>query len=514
MPMRKGQRTTTARVIGGLRHKVFSTEAVSRQSGRITRGNDRAVHETIPTIATFFAVVIGVPLLGLLGATLIESARSDDLRKRLGVDKLYLIPFLVAAVLWAVIALVLFVGLVTLILDVLNETTPKPKDDPALWEFRFKLVQITALTTVLGAVVALPITMSRLRLTRKQTETATESLFNDKINAATKGLYARRQVTKAVAPGGSYKLHQDFWQDDIVQRCAAIDRLEGLAKEKPTEVPRIARLLSVYVRELGDEVPAVTPPGDATPDELGEWAYALPKLRSDMEKAAQTLGRLAKIETVMLEDGEIDLRGANLQRADLNGLKFEKALLSGARLQGANLSQAHLQKADLVGAQMHGVNAFKAHLQGSNLEKAQLQGANCHNTYFGGANMLRADLQGAELDNAQMQHSNLWRAKMQAAILFQAQMQGCDLTNVRTNPQTSFSEAVLKGACVGGMDFAVLKDSSSSLEDVFGHKKMVLPDDVSYPEHWAEGYTLFSEFRKQWRAWQATLSAGWDQPEE
>ena len=45
----------------------------------------------------------------------------------------------------------------------------------------------------------------------------------------------------------------------------------------------------------------------------------------------------------LLENGEIDLRGANLQRADLNGLHFEKALLTGAHLQGASLRRARLR---------------------------------------------------------------------------------------------------------------------------------------------------------------------------
>lgn len=280
------------------------------------------------------------------------------LRDALGMTPLHPVILLVTVFLWTAIALILVSGLFGLILDLLNDIAPerpipgdteeaqKLKDD-AVWQFRFKLIHLTALTTVLGAVIALPFTLVRLGLTQEQTKTARDALFNEKINAATQGLYARRQVTKRKRKDG----FQHIWQDDIVQRAAAIDRLEGLADENRNDVPRIARLLSVYVRELSDEVPAIAPPGDATPTELRDWANKLPKLRSDMEKAAQTLGRLNTLAETPLANGEIDLRGANVQNADLKNLDFGKALLSETQLQGANLGGAELQGATLGGAQ-------------------------------------------------------------------------------------------------------------------------------------------------------------------
>jgi len=44
--------------------------------------------------------------------------------------------------------------------------------------------------------------------------------------------------------------------DDLVTRNAAIDRLEGLPEERPEAVRRIARMLSVCVRESSREYPA------------------------------------------------------------------------------------------------------------------------------------------------------------------------------------------------------------------------------------------------------------------
>ena len=45
----------------------------------------------------------------------------------------------------------------------------------------------------------------------------------------------------------------------------------GLAQEKPDEAIRIARLLSIYVRELSQH-PAKPVPTDVSPEDLRRWA--------------------------------------------------------------------------------------------------------------------------------------------------------------------------------------------------------------------------------------------------
>jgi uncharacterized protein YjbI with pentapeptide repeats len=407
--------------------------------------------------------------------------RNDGLRAKLGVPGFHFVPFFMCAALWTAITIVLIAGLFGLILDVLADVVPDPDTDREVWNFRFKLIQITALTTVLGAVIALPFTLLRLGLSQKQTETARESLFNEKINAATQGLYARRQVSE---PGKDGQ-HLDLWQDDIVQRNAAIDRLQGLAEENADEVPRIARLLSVYVRELSNELPAQTVPEDASKEELREWVTKLPKLRSDPEKAAQTLGRLRARATAPLDSGEIDLRSANLQRADLSNLDFGKAHLMQAQLQGAGLWGAQLQGADLWGAQLQGADLVGAELQGANLEIAQLQGA------------------------------NLMLAKLQGANLLVAQLQGADLERARFDASTSLRGATLRGAAVRAVDFNNVAQIIDHIADVFGDATTTLPDGITpdqdtWPDHWPKQELDWQDFRDQWHAWQATLPAGWD----
>ena len=279
------------------------------------------------------------------------------------------------------------------------------------------------LGALMVALLGTPFLVWRTAVAQASARTAELALFNEKINAATEGLHAMRQNTLRDEEGNIALQDgqpQSIWEADITRRNAAIDALHGLAEERPAETTRIARMLSVYVRELSREVPAEPVPDDKSPDELREWADTLKPKRSDMEKAVQTLGRLRKI-TPDLAPSDIDLTGANLQGMNLGGLDFTKATLSRAQLQGAFLFQAQMKGAFLTEAQM----------QGAHLSEAQLQGA------F----LFQAQMKGASLTEAQMKGVDLWEAQLQGAFLFQAQMQGADL-----------SEAQMQGADLRGAD--------------------------------------------------------------
>lgn len=243
---------------------------------------------------------------------------------------------------------------------------------------------------VLAAIIGLPFLVWRSVVAQKQVDTAAEALFNDKINAAADDLHARRLAT--MNPGENEN-RWDCWQDDIVRRNAAIDRLEGLAIEQPDVAPRIARLLSIYVRELSGEHPPQVAPEAATPGELREWAWGLRACRSDMENAAQTLGRLQAITGADPEQVKIDLRGANLQGFDLQGAIFKEARLQGAQMQGAYLYGAQMQGADLSLAQMQGADLSWAAMDAAtSLTDAALRGAALRGVGFSGAAISQAQV--------------------------------------------------------------------------------------------------------------------------
>ena len=273
--------------------------------------------------------------------------------------------------------------------------------------------------------IGAPFVIWRAVVAQKLADTQAESLFNDKINAAAADLAARRQVTRAVAPGGSYRLHQDFWEDDLVTRAAAIDRLEGLAHERPDAAPRIARQLSIYVRELSREYPAQDPPKDATPDTLRDWARGLTPARPDMEKAAQSLGRLQEIDSAPLAPGDIDLREANLQGFDLHTCALKRPCFKGARMEGATSSRRIWRGQTSSGAS--GGGRPGAHLEGANLRSlAHLEGATL---LFRGASGGGNTLSG-RIWRGQTFSGRIWRGHRGASgggILIGAHLEGADL---------------------------------------------------------------------------------------
>ena len=220
-----------------------------------------------------------------------------------------------------------------------------PSEDAGWRDWRFTLTKVTALTAVLGAVLVFPFTLVRLSLARDLNRHAENVLFNEKINVASASLYATRQITRSrVGPQEAPILH-DHHEDDIVRRNAAIDALEGLGDQRPEVVPRIARMLSVYVRELSREHPAEPVPEESERRNLRAWTQALPLKRSDMQTAVQALGRMRQKHATRFAEERIDLSGANLQAMDLRGIysALRAASCSARRFRGTNLLEPDLK---------------------------------------------------------------------------------------------------------------------------------------------------------------------------
>ena len=93
----------------------------------------------------------------------------------------------------------------------------------------------------------------------------------------------------------------------------------------------------------------------------------------------------------------VQLQNANLQNANLQGANLVDANFSGANLIDANLSRAnfsgaYLTRANLAGANLTGAYLARARFIEANLTGADLNGANLTETNFNGANLIEADL--------------------------------------------------------------------------------------------------------------------------
>ena len=410
------------------------------------------------------------------------------LKGNLGLRKVNSGLFLIALMMWCVVAFLLVTGLIWTVWGIIWQSPPTKEVEP--WDWPFALVKLTALTATLGAVVAFPITMQRLRLTQLQTSTASEALFNDKIKAAANDLHAQRQVTVNVEDATK---RADIWQDDIVKRNAAIDQLEILVQERPDTAPRIARMLSTYVRELSKEFIPLPVPAEDSLKELRVWARSLKPCRSDMENAVQTLGRLKTITGVDPNAISIDLRGANLQGFDLNGAVLEKANLIGANLQNAQLEHAKLKEILLSSARM----------QGASLRYSDLQSATLLETEMQIVNLSEVDLRKADLSLTKMQSANLSAAQMQGTVVWYANLQGAILTRTAMDLGTWIVSVDLLGAMLRNFDYSDVEFEQIQTNNCFYDGSTIFSDEITRGKK--RRIVLNDRFQSEWLKWQKSI---------
>src|SRR5216684_7275131 len=167
----------------------------------------------------------------------------------------------------------------------------------------------------------------------------------------------------------------------------------------------------------------------------------------EQRRLAAVLMRGANLWKAQLEGA--DLSEAQLEGADLSGAQLKGADLSRAQLKGADLSEAQLEGASFIGAQLKGADLTHAQLEGADLRSAQLEGASLSEAQLRGANLWKAQLEGANLSKAQLKGVNLSEAQLKGVNLIGAQLEGADLTHAQLE-RAYLSYAQLEGADLSG----------------------------------------------------------------
>ena len=153
-------------------------------------------------------------------------------------------------------------------------------------------------------------------------------------------------------------------------------------------------------------------------------------------------------------ESDLDLREANLPRANLDGADLSGANLATANLRGAHLNGAILIEANLNGADLREADLGGARLRMLNLSGANLATANLRGAHLYGATLIEANLNGANLTGANLSGADLSGAQLNEAYLSRANLSGADL-----------SKATLTGAYLGETIFANCSlDSAAGLD--------------------------------------------------
>ena len=419
-----------------------------------------------------------------------------------------------AAFLWGSLFVLILGGLVSSLIELVWQTAnpeaagfsaqtanPEAAGFSAQSAFRFQLTRIAGLTAVLGALVALPFTALRLKETRKTNRHNADVLFNDKLHEANNDLHARYQVTERDEKGAT----RDIWADDIIKRNGAIDRLEALAKERPETTDRIARILSVYLKEMSKEHPPLPYDKDWSWEEIETWRKEInAKKRSDMENAAQVMGRLRDIK----EDLKIDLAEVNLQAMRLLNLNFEQADFNHAHLDEAELTEARLNGAELKRTRLNGAELSNTKLNETKLYWAELNRALLFEAELNRIKLSWVELNGAGLHSAELFEAQLLETELNDATLYGTRLNGAVLLEMVLNgtamdESTDLRDVQAIGSALRSIDLKSVKNLESLLDGSFGDGTVELPEGTPWPEKWPRHELDDSEFFEEWKKFKA-----------
>jgi uncharacterized protein YjbI with pentapeptide repeats len=297
------------------------------------------------------------------------------------------------------------------------------------------------------------------------------------------------------------------------------------ARDWARSLPAPRADISLAVQVLGRRTAEQRRVEAAWPDPPGArtvWPFdaPCPELREGTEDAPLTVAEIAAFEeklwtwrkTLLRYSGyRLDLRGANLQAADLSAKRpdasdavFSGARLDGARMEGAGLRMALMEGVDLGGARIKGADLGGARIQGADLFRARLEGANLLKARMEGAKLILARMEGADLGGARMEGTDLLMTRMEAAKLRRARMEGTNLWMARMDSATSLDTALLRGAALRDLNCSGVRFSQAQVDETFGDASVILPEGVIRPAHWPD-WELPSmgehAFDTEWRMW-------------
>jgi len=143
------------------------------------------------------------------------------------------------------------------------------------------------------------------------------------------------------------------------------------------------------------------------------------------------------------------VKGANLKGRNLNNADMYRAFLVKADLRNASLKNANIAYSTLQKANLEGTNFRHANLEGANLSKSNLEGANLSHTNLKGVNLSDANLVGADLTQANLEKANLEMANLTKAILIKANLKGAKFLGVKLDGANFQETEIIKSILLG-----------------------------------------------------------------
>ena len=438
-----------------------------------------------------------------------KKGRADPMAVVLGARGLTNLATLSVTAIWLAVFIALLGGLLWTVQDLFTAVF-----DPAVdaTDRRWRLATLAAVTTVLGAVIALPFTLRRTIFDARTTRATEEDLKTALLNKAIEGLGAEKKVdrigrvitfrhaerddtalewkgTPLTLPEGAEVTRRDEWKvfsetlPNLEVRIGAVLALERLSQQNDDLHVQIMQILCAYIRENSPASGAVKMPEMGLYEEgykryrfklLPDWEEGLalyqtqldatvktiPPLRVDIQMALTVIGR--RDDSRRLIEAQWGYPPDDAPSHDPLHVSLipvpPKTKWSATAKDWLGFNAKLKEWAKSVEAH----RGYRIDLRKTNLQGADLQAANLAGAKLAGAQMQRAELrdaqtQSANLGGAQMQRANLRRAQMQSADLWDAQMQSARLGGAQ------MQSAILWHARMQGADLCDAQMQSARL---------------------------------------------------
>jgi Pentapeptide repeats (8 copies) len=240
----------------------------------------------------------------------------------------------------------------------------------SIWDgYRANREHLIPLATLIAASVVAWAALKQAKIANRNVEIATRQAEIARLRheEQTKADLQRRiteSFTKAVEQLGSEKLQV---------RLGGIYTLERISRESELDYWPVMETLTGFVREHArwkGEAPALPRidvhqgSGYGPPTDVAAVLTVIK--RRDPRSREREQSQQWWLDLRFADLRRANLTGAYLKEANLSGARLEEATLAGAHLGGANLKRARLERANLSGANVFGANLFGAKLEGAN----------------------------------------------------------------------------------------------------------------------------------------------------
>jgi uncharacterized protein YjbI with pentapeptide repeats len=207
---------------------------------------------------------------------------------------------------------------------------------------------------------------------------------------------------------------------ELKTRIFAIYELEEIVRFHPQFHWEGMEILASFVRsQASSECKTRFQSSELLKNSSNEISNEISNIRVDIQTALTVIGRrdVSKdLSPEMLDLSYVDIRGANLDNANLQRVVLYQANLAGVSLIRANLYGTVLGAANLAGANLTQANLSQAILGAANLVGTNLTGANLYQANLLLANLSSANLNGTNLNGTNLRDANLNNTKLEVSV--------------------------------------------------------------------------------------------------